>query len=264
VKIYLFHLFVNRCFKEFFTFPFHRKYYREKSFLATLTWLSEMATNKIVSAYYSYNPSPTELQPEEINGAILTNLLVGWTYVSQQTGACLPTSPLFLDGFRKCTQLRAKFPHLKVSLVCGDGANFSKMANSPALRGVFVQSAIALLESCGFDGLDLDWEFPVFNGKKYDRQNFVTLLRELRSAFQAHCPQYLLTIAVAAQKPIAVRAYDIPAIAPLIDFANIMCYDYNLFKPYNIWAGHNAPLFQRLNQRGIFATLNTVRKEEAI
>ena len=52
-------------------------------------------------------------------------------------------------------------------------------------------------------------------------------------------------------------AYDIAAIAPCIDFLNLMCYDYHLFKAYDIWAGHNAPLFRRVEQRGFFATMNT-------
>lgn len=36
-----------------------------------------------------------------------------------------------------------------------------------------------------------------------------------------------------------------------------MCYDFNLFTYYNIWASHNAPLFSRPEQKGIFSTMNT-------
>ena len=118
---------------------------------------------------------------------------------------------------------------------------------------------IAILESCDLDGLDIDWEFPVYQSQKYDRANFVTLLKALRTAFDEHPKRYLLSFAGAAAELVAEPAYDVPAIAPLVDFVNLMCYDYNVYSWYNQWASHNAPLSRRPGQVSVFSRLNMVR-----
>jgi len=35
------------------------------------------------------------------------------------------------------------------------------MVNDPASRQRFIETAIEFIEKFGFDGLDLDWEYPV-------------------------------------------------------------------------------------------------------
>ena len=90
-----------------------------------------MANSKIISGYYSFSPS-SGLQPENINGNILTHLIVGWASVLPATGQCI-VSPETLAGFTRCTLLRTHFPHLKVMFVCGDGSNFSTVANNSTL-----------------------------------------------------------------------------------------------------------------------------------
>ena len=54
-------------------------------------------------------------------------------------------------------------------------------------RATFITSAVAWLRQHGFDGLDLDWEFPgqvTQGGRVSDKQNLVKLVRELRQAFR--------------------------------------------------------------------------------
>lgn len=54
---------------------------------------------------------------------------------------------------------------LKVSLALGGwndsaGDKYSRLVNSPSARRRFVKHVIEFLEKHGFDGLDLDWEYP--------------------------------------------------------------------------------------------------------
>lgn len=93
---------------------------------------------------------------------------------------------------------------------------------------MFIQSAQEIVEKYGLDGIDLDWEYPV-NGARglvasqpADRDNFTALLKELRAAFGS---RKLVTIAVGANAESPKSWVDIKAIAPSLDYINLMTYD---------------------------------------
>lgn len=65
-------------------------------------------------------------------------------------------------------------------------STWSDMAMTQDRRAAFIQSTIAFLDKYGFQGIDLDWEYPVAEdrgGGPEDTKNFVSLIREMRQAF---------------------------------------------------------------------------------
>jgi GH18 family chitinase len=64
--------------------------------------------------------------------------------------------------------LRAVHPNVKLLLSVGGwtySQNFSDVAATPAARKKFVDSCVDYMKEHGFDGLDLDWEYPGIGGK---------------------------------------------------------------------------------------------------
>ncbi|XP_050088481.1 probable chitinase 2, partial [Anopheles aquasalis] len=113
--------------------------------------------------------------------------------------------------------------------------SFSLVAASSSLRSTFASNARRFCQKHGFDGVDIDWEFP----EPVDRSNFIQFLAALSS--ELHDAGLILTVAVGASEFQASKAYDIAGIARYIDFINLMTYDYNGHR--DGFTGHNAPLF---------------------
>ncbi|CAE6524937.1 Endochitinase 1 [Rhizoctonia solani] len=104
--------------------------------------------------------------------------------------------------------------------------NFATNATS---RATFVKSAIQLLEDNGFDGLDIDWEYPAAGEQA---EGFVALLKETRAGLDAHAQSkgdkvpYELTAAV----PAGAQNYQnlkVKEMDQYLTYWNLMGYDYS-------------------------------------
>ncbi|MBD0725080.1 chitinase [Flavobacterium sp. L1I52] len=147
--------------------------------------------------------------------------------------------------------LKKQNPSLKVLFSIGGWVwsdQFSNVAAYQNSREQFAKSAVQLMKKYGFDGIDIDWEFPgqraednVF--RPSDKDNFTLLLAELRKQLEIQTTSdkvhYLLSIASGADQNYLDHT-DLKAAQKCLDYINIMGYDF-----YNGWmyqTGHHANL----------------------
>src|SRR5690606_33918173 len=99
-------------------------------------------------------------------------------------------------------------------------------------RQMLAYSASQMVTQYGYDGIDVDWEHPQ---NPTEGQHYIALLHELRRYLPA--PRFLLTSAVPAGEW-ALQNIDMFAASTLLDFVNIMAYDFS--GPWTPMAGHQA------------------------
>jgi chitinase len=125
--------------------------------------------------------------------------------------------------------------------------NFPQVSADPTKRANFAHWCIKHIQQYGFDGIDIDWEFPGYKkhkGTDQDRENFTILLQTIRDSLQSFEDKsgksLLLTVSLPAA---AVHLLDIEVekIASLVDYMNIMTYD--LYGSWGKISNHNSALY---------------------
>ncbi|AWC27363.1 glycosyl hydrolase family 18 protein [Bacillus cytotoxicus] len=157
-------------------------------------------------------------------------------------------------NFGELKRLKAKYPHLKTLISVGGWTwsnRFSDMAADEKTRKVFAESTVAFIREYGFDGVDLDWEYPgvetIPEGsyRPEDKQNFTLLLQDVRNALDKASSEdgksYLLTIASGASQRYADHT-ELKKISQIVDWINIMTYDFH--GGWEATSNHNAALYK--------------------
>ncbi|OYO87175.1 glycoside hydrolase family 18, partial [Lachnotalea glycerini] len=111
---------------------------------------------------------------------------------------------------------------------------FSDAALTDASRTAFANSCVDFINKYGFDGIDIDWEYPVSGGlatnktRPADKKNFTLLLQKIREKLDERGTKdnkhYLLSIAGSSDASY-LNNVELSKIASYIDYATIMTYD---------------------------------------
>jgi chitinase len=125
--------------------------------------------------------------------------------------------------------------------------NFSAAAATDSSRKAFVSSCVDFMQTYGFDGIDIDWEYPVsgglYAGSPADTANYNALLAEFKTELAAVTAKdgkvHELSIAAPAGPTTTVNL-DAATIGKTVDFMNLMSYDYH--GGWDPITGHNAPM----------------------
>jgi chitinase len=183
----------------------------------------------VVMAYY-YVPSRGAFHPENLPLDKLTHIIYSFTEVIGNEMKFEDDSSAIM--LKMLVAQKKKQPHLKVMVACGGwsgSGGFSEMARSEEHRKKFIESVIRFIREFELDGLDIDWEYPGMEGvgNPYipeDKENFTSLMRELREAMDKTGKEQVLTFAAAGWEHFFDHI-ELEKVMQYVTYINIMTYD---------------------------------------
>ncbi|KAK3290201.1 glycoside hydrolase superfamily [Chaetomium fimeti] len=192
------------------------------------------AEGRRIGYYQSWNVRDRvcmKVAPSDIQTANYTHLYFSFASIDPDTFAVVPANAGDVALMYEFTALKSST--LQTWIAIG-GYSFSDpgpthttwsdMVSTQARRAAFIQSLIVFMQAYGFQGADLDWEYPVDEkrgGRKGDSANFALLVKEMRQAFGA---QYGISLALAPDYWY-LRYFDAKAMEPYVDWFGFMAYD---------------------------------------
>ena len=211
---------------------------------------SPSTTPKITVGYYTAWSASNDFTPDQIAVDKLDFVHYAFALVGSDHRITVGQPSLDYTNFKNLRTLKAKHPGLKTLISIGGwggSEGFSATASSEETRGGFAQSCADFVRLYGFDGVDIDWEYPVSggcSGKIEDKKNFTLLMQALREVLDTLEPtegkHYYLSFAGGASNNY-ISNVELQKLADFVDYAVIMTYD--LHGKWDDYSDLNAPLY---------------------
>ncbi len=208
---------------------------------------------KIVTGYYASWSAYSGYTPQSIPATNLSTVNYAFAKIGDDLKIALGDPYIDPINFNQLKELKISYPKLKTLISIGgwnDSGKFSDASLTDASRTVFADSVVAFIKQYGFNGVDIDWEYPVSGGlptnitRSADKQNFTLLLQKLREKLDAQGAidgqKYLLTIAGGAGSTYVANT-ELIKIAGYVDYATIMTYD--IHGTWDSYTDFSAPLY---------------------
>lgn len=195
------------------------------------------ATSKPIVMEYVFG------DPQNVDTRFLDAVIYAFIEINPDGTLRVPT-PNYLN---KLINLKAEKPDLKVIAAIGgwgvDG--FSDAALTPTSRYNFARQAKQLMDQYKIDGIDIDWEYPGssaagIKSRPEDKENFTLLLTALRDVLGENT---WLSVAGTGDKAYINNSLDVLNVAPLINYFNLMSYDFTAGETGERGRNHQSNLY---------------------
>lgn len=161
-----------------------------------------------------------------------------------------PPGALYKGNFMQLNILKNRYAHIRTFISVGGWTwsdHFSDVFADQAKRGTFCSSLLDFVARYGFDGADIDWEYPGDPGEGdnsyrpgFDKVNFVAALAQCRPDFDA--AGKMLSVATPCNPQLYTDELDLAGMMPYLDWVNPMSYD--LHGPWDALTGHHSQLYE--------------------
>ncbi|KAI1203503.1 hypothetical protein F5X97DRAFT_330179 [Nemania serpens] len=191
--------------------------------------------NKRTVGYYESWASTRKcqsVQPEDLNLNGFTHVNFAFAFFDPTSFEIAPMDSNSAALYRRFTALKDSYKGLQTWISVGGWSftdpgptrqAFSDMASNSANRQKFISSIKSFMNTYGFDGMDIDWEYPGADdrgGVPADTANFVLLVKELKDSFGSKG----LTVTLPTSYWY-LQHFDVEAMQDHVDWFNLMAYD---------------------------------------
>lgn len=198
---------------------------------------------RTIGYYQSWNVRTRKCNtktPGQLDTKGFTHLFYSFAFIDPESFKIVPAHDDDAKQMREFTAL-SKDNKLQTWIAIG-GFDFSDpgpthhtwsdMVSTKANRAAFIVSVKEYMDEYGFQGVDLDWEYPGEpdrGGRKLaDTRNFAMLVREMRAAYGT---KYGISLTLAPDYWY-LRWFDAKAMEPYVDFFGFMAYGKQPFRNF--------------------------------
>ncbi|KAJ4199396.1 hypothetical protein NW767_008204 [Fusarium falciforme] len=195
----------------------------------------------IIGYYESWKSSGEncgEMTPYQIPAEHLDAVNLAFAYITPKDYDIVPMENQSESIFQQVADVKKRSPSTEIWLSVGGWTFndnhtatqpiFGELAADSAKAKGFAHKLVAMMNHYGFDGVDLDWEYPGATdrgGKKEtELKNFPTLLKNIRKVLDQQLQRPKISITVPTSYWY-LRWFDLPELAKHLDFFNVMSYD---------------------------------------
>ena len=172
--------------------------------------------------------------PKQIPIGLYTHINFAFGVIDPKAFKVGPEASQDINPYKRLMLLKQQDPALKIYIAIGGWAfndpgptatTFSDLAASIPRQKVFMEYLISFMSTYGFDGLDLDWEYPVSSersDREVDYTNFPAFMTRLKKTLSASSKGLTVTLHASYWY---LQHFDLEGLGKSVDWFNIMSYD---------------------------------------
>ncbi|KAK6193541.1 hypothetical protein LQW54_012346 [Pestalotiopsis sp. IQ-011] len=201
--------------------------------------VGDTEVTRVIGYYESWSTSKRScysMLPEKIPYGYYTHLIFSFATIDPDTFKIIPGGSQTEAFMQRIGAIKLMQPDIKIWVAIGGWAfndpgvtqtTFSDLAASSAATDTFIDSLIKMMNTYGFDGIDIDWEYPAADdrsGRPEDFENFVTFISRVSKKLRDGS----LNKGVSLTLPSSfwyLRHFDIVQLQEHVDWFNVMSYD---------------------------------------